>query len=326
MRLTNSNGNIDPTSAGFQYIIETLSYIRSQVIKQKFYEVDIASYVPVDVGEAGWSDEIVQNLTFLTGGGFFDGDVDTQTGTGRMAGVDAALVPIRMPVVSWAKQALWTIFEIMKAAAANNWDVVEAKLSSLKTNWDLGIQEVAFLGHPSRTLVTGLLNDSEVTINTSLITVSLSNMSATQFTTFIAGLLAAYFANSNSTTLPDTFVIPTSDYLGLAVPYSTTYPNISKLQWLTESLQRMTGNPSFQVLPLAYAMATNNASRGINKNRYALYRRNPDTMSLAIPVDFTMLEADTNNKMNWGQPAYGQYSGVLINRKAEVLYLDQTAT
>lgn len=326
--LLNSNGNIDPSSEGFQYTIETLSYIRSKVVTQKFFEVDVSAYVPIDVGEGGWADEIVQNLTFMTGGSFFDGDVDMQTGTGRVAGVDAALAPIRMPVLTWAKQAFWTVFEIMKAAQANNWDVVSAKLESLKKNWDLGIQETAFLGHPSRTTVAGLLTDSAVTINTTLIDFSLSAMTYTQFTNFVAGVLAAYFTNSNSTVLPDTFVIPTNDYLGLGVPYTGTggFVNVSKLEYLAKTFQTMTGNPNFKILPLAYAQAANNASRGVNKNRYVLYRNNPDTLSMSIPVDFTMLEADTQNKINWGQPAYGQYSGVLINRKAEVLYLDQTAT
>lgn len=324
-RLLNANGDIDTSTSGYQYLIETLSYIRSTVIEQKFYEIPIADYIPMDVGEAAWMEEIVQNLTFNTGGSFYQGDVDIQAETGRLAMVGAGLDKVRMPVKTWAKGTGWTIMEISKAAAANNWDVVESKLRSLKKNWDLGIQETAFIGHPDG-LVTGLLNDAEATINTSLITVPLSSMTETQFTAFVAGLLPAYFANSNDTALPDTFVVPNSDYLGLGVPYSSTFPNISKLQYMLDFLQRMTGNPNFQILGLSYAQASINADRGIDKNRYTLYRNNPDTMKMAIPVDFTMLEADTTNKINWQQAAYGQYSGVLVNRKREVLYLDETAT
>ena len=43
---------------------------------------------------------------------------------------------------------------------------------------------------------------------------------------------------------------------------------------------------------------------------------------MAIPVDFTMLEARTLNSFDWEQLAYGQYSGVLVNREREVLYID----
>jgi hypothetical protein len=324
--LYNANGDIDPTSAGYKYLIDTMSYIRGKVIDQKFYEISIADYLPMDVGEAAWSEEIIQNLAFTTGGDFFTGDTDTGEGNGRIANVDAALSKVRMPVKTWVKATNWTIIEIAKAAAANNWNVVETKLKSLKKNWDLGIQEVAFLGHNVDTLVTGLLNDSEVNKNTSLITEPLSTMSETEFTAFVAGLLPAYYTNSNSTTLPDTFIMPTDDYLGMIVPYSSTYPNISKIQYLTDAMRRATGNASFEIKGLTYAQNEINSPRGINKNRYVLYKNDPETLSMSIPVDLTILDADSANKFQWQQVGYGQYSGALINRKREVLYIDETPT
>ena len=127
--LTNANGDIETSGMGYQYLIDTLSAIRAETVEQKFYKVAPADYFPVDVGYGAWSDEIVQNLTFRTGGGFFDGDIDTQSGNGRMAQVDAGLAPIRMPIITWAKQAVWTIADIAKAAAASNWDLVAAKMN-----------------------------------------------------------------------------------------------------------------------------------------------------------------------------------------------------
>lgn len=324
--LTNANGDIDTSGIGYQYLIDTLSQIRTETVEQKFYRIAPADFFPVDVGYGAWGDEIVQNLTFQTGGDFFDGDIDTQSGTGRMAQVDAGMSPIRMPIITWAKQVLWTIADIAKAAAASNWDLVAAKMESLKTDWDLGIQEIAFLGHPSNTLVTGLLNDSEVNINTTLIPVAISAMTETQLNALIAGLLAAYFTNSNDTEdKPDIFVIPANDYLGLTKPYSSTFPNISIIEYLNNSFQKATDNPSFQIKGLAYAQANRNIDRGIDKNRYVLYKSDPKTMKMTIPVDFTMLESATANNFNWTQPAHGQYSGLLINRKREVLYFDETA-
>ncbi len=323
--LTNANGDIDTSGLGYQYLIDTLSEIRSEVVEQKFYRVAPADFMPVDVGFGAWNDEVVQNLKFQTGAGFFDGDIDTQSDTSRMAQVDAALAPIRMPIITWAKQSAWTIAEIAKAAAASNWDIVASKMESLKTNWDLGIQEVSFLGHPSNSALTGLLNDSEVNINTTLITVAISAMNETQFNALVSGLLSAYFANTNDTEdKPNTFVIPADDYLGLTGPVSATYPNISKIEYLNNSFQKGTDNPNFKILPLAYAQDNRNADRGINKDRYILYKNDPKTMKMTIPVDFTMLESATANNFNWVQPAYGQYSGCLINRKREVLYIDRT--
>lgn len=322
--LFNANGDIDITSAGYQYTLETLSYIRSKTIEQKFYEIEIANYLPMDVGEASWSEEIIQNLEFYSGGEFTDGDIDTGSGNGRLAEVNTQIAPIRMPTRTWAKATGWTVVEIAKAAAANNWDVVASKLKSLKKNWDLGIQEIAFLGHPSVSAMTGLLNDSEVTVNTTVIPEQISGMDATEFQTLVQLLLSAYYTNSNSTRMPDTFIMPTDDYLGMAAAASPSFPNISKLEYLLNALRKITANEGFKILPLAYSQAANNAARGIDKDRYVLYRRDPETLKMAIPVDFTMLNPDTSNQFQWQQPAYGQYSGVLVNRKREVLYLDET--
>jgi len=319
--LFNSNGDVDPNTAGFKYIISTLSYIRSQIIAQKFFEVDVAEYLPVDVGEAGFMDEIIQNGEFYTGGSFFEGDVDE--GGSRISRVDATMVPIRMPTGKWRKKAEWTLFEIKQAAEASKWDPIEGKMRALKKNWDLGIQEIAFLGKPGDSVMTGLLNNAQVNVDTTTIAYAISDMSDSQFQTFVKALLAEYFSNSNSTVLPDTFVMPASDYLGLGSAASATFPNISKFEYLENTFKKMTHNDKFKILPLAYATVAN--SRGeLTKDRYALYRDDPETLSMAIPVDFTMLEPRTVNSMDWLQLAYGMYSGVLVNRVREVEYFDLT--
>jgi len=315
--LFNANGDVDVNSTGFKYVISTLSYIRSKIIGQKFFEVDIASYVPVDVGEAAFADEIIQNTEFYTGGSFFEGDIDQ--GGSRISTVDALMVPNKMPVRNWRKKVNWTLFEIQQAAVASRWDPVEAKMRSLKKNWDLGIQELAFLGRPGDTTMTGLLNNAVVTINTTRIKKAISSMTAAEFATFVGGILGDYYSNSNSTVLPDTFVMPTADYLGLGVPVSSTYPNISMKEYLENTFKKMTNNENFKILPIAYATAANSRS-DFTKDRYVLYRRDPETLSLSIPVDYTMAEPRTVDSMDWLQLAYGQYSGVLVNRPREMLY------
>jgi len=322
MALTNANGVIDTSSTGYEYVIKTTSAIRARIIEQKFYKVPVADYMPVDVGEAAWKSEIVQNISYDLAGDFYQGDQDTMVGNGKVVEVNASLAPIRMPTIIWAKGVSWNVSEVAQAAASSNWDIIESKMRTLKRNWDLGIQETAFLGHPTESSMTGLLNNSEVTINTSLITESLSGMSESDFTTFLSGLLPAYFDNSGSTELPDTFIIPTDDYLGLGVPFSSTYPTISKLEYMINFLKKMTSNENFRILPLSYSQSGNNSSRGIDLERYVLYRNDPETLSMSIPVDFNMYEAETANSIFWQQPAIGQYSGVLITRAPEILYFD----
>ncbi len=321
--LTNANGDIDTTLGGYEYLIGTLSEIAKDTIEQKFYTVPFADYIPVDVGSGAYMDEIVRNLTFQTGGSFFDGDIGTNQNTGRMADVDVAMSSARMPIVTWAKQLGYTMVDLAQADRASNWDLLAAKMESLKTDWDLGLQETAFLGHPTKGAVTGLLNDDEVNSNTALISKEISKMSSTEFQSFVGGLLGAYFENSNHTeSSPDTFLVPTSDYLGLVSAASDNNPSISKLEYLKKALSAATGNVNFQVKQLAYCSKTRNAERGINKDRYVLYKNSPKTLKMTIPVDFLLRDAGTSDNFNIVQTAHGQYSGVLITRKREVLYFD----
>lgn len=312
------NANGDLSQLGFQFATDTLTAIKSRIAQQKFYKVAPADYFPVDVGQEAWAEEIVQNLGFSLGGSFFEGDVNTANGNGRLAAVGAGVGQVRMPVGTWAKAAQWTLPELKKAMKADNWDVIEAKLRALKENWDLGIQEVAFLGHPAISGMTGLLNDSEVNINTTTITEAISGMASAEFQTFVGKVLGDYFANSNDTAMPTKFVIPTSDYLGLGAAASDAYPNISKLEYLTNVFKKMVGE-NFQILPLSYAQESRNK---LSASRYVLYNDSDDALGMNIPVDFTTGSMNSADNFHFHQPAYGQYSGVLIARKREVLYFD----
>ncbi len=132
--------------------------------------------------------------------------------------------------------------------------------------------------------------------------------------------MPAYFANSNSTVLPDTFIIPTSDYLGLASSADETFPLKSKLERIIEAFRAMTGNMEFEVKPLAYADSTNN---DLGVQRYVLYRRNDATsLTAEVPVDYTTTIFDTVNGFQYESVAYGQFSSVEAFRPLEMLYFD----
>ena len=321
-KLYNASGQINTTSLGYQYVITTLSEIKARVTRQKFFEIPISDFMPVDVGEAAWSDEIVQNREFFTGDTFETGDVGNLDGNGRIAQVSAGLAPIRMPTMTWAKHIKYSIAEIETAARGAKWDVVSAKLESLKKNWDLGIQRIAFLGHRSNKALTGLLNNAEATINTATITKSVSSMTAAEFQSFVATLLGVYYDNTESTALPDTLVMPMSDLLGLGAAASPEFPVQNKIQYLTDTFRSVTGNANARILGLPYAQADRN---GLGVNRYALYRNDPDVLTLNIPVDFTLREVRTDMDVYWNQPAIGQYSGVLVTRPQELMYFDYSA-
>ena len=324
MTLTNSNGDIATSTLGYQYTIQTTTLIRAKVITQKFYEIPPAELVPIAIGEGAWMESIQTNLVYQASGDFERGIVSVADPS-NLAQVSVGLAPVPAKVVSWAMGYTYSNMEVEKALAADNWDVVTAKVAALKKLWDLGIQKIAFLGSKSDpTNVPGLLSNSSVNANTAIITAAISSLSTANLQTLISALLADYFSNSNSTVLPDTFIMPMSDYLGMGVPYSGQFPMRSMLNYFQEMFREITQNPNFMIKGLAYANQAQNAGywATVGTNRYVLYRRDPETIRMDLPVDFILNAPGTPNNFNWEGVGVGQFTGAIAYRPAEIRYYD----
>lgn len=317
----NATGDINDSSAGFRYAISTLSFIKAEVTEQKFYEVNFADFLPVRVGRGNWNDEIFTNLSITSGGNFAQGIVDT-SGNNRFATMDAAVSQKSQAVKFWAKQIVYNIGEIQQALQANNWDPIMEKERSRKINYDLGLQEVAFLGLQGFSTITGLLNNADATVNTSLITEAIGDMDATEFNTFVGALISAYFTATASTAMPTHFVIPFTDWFKLSQLTAGTvgtYP-YPKLKYLMDAFTAQTMNPNFKILPLAYCEAARNTAAGINKQCYALYRYDPRTMLMEVPISYTTTAVGTQNNFSFQNIGYSRFSGMGLFRNLELLY------
>ncbi len=314
----NAAGDTADSATGYQIVTDTLTYIKKQISEQKFYEVAPADFIPVAVGDGAFAANILTNRTYQVSDDFESGNIRTGANSSRIAAVDVAVDSKTMKVVNWAKAVDYSIFDIEQALVANNWDPIEQKHRARKKNWDLGIQKIAFLGSAVDSSIPGFLNNSVVNIDTSTITKSISSMTAAEFATFVQNIVGTYFTNTNSTVLPDSFVIPYSDFLGLMTPVSSTYPNIPKLSYLEQAFKAICG-PNFTIKPLAYADATNNTAYGINKQIYCLYRKDPESVRMDIPVDYTTTQPNTVNNFQFEDVAYGQYTGVGFYRALEAL-------
>lgn len=331
MTLLNSNGDVDASTLGYQYTTKTTTQIRAKTIKQKFYTVPIAEFMSVIPGTGAWLEDIKTNVTYDVAGSFESGLIGTASGPTSIGTVDVGLAPITTKIATWAKGYQYTVPEVQKALASNQWDVVSSKMEALKRQWDLGLQKVAFLGLlTDLTGFPGLLTLSSVTVNTAVVPANISSMSATDFATLISAMLAAYYLNSNNTVLPDTFVIPMDDYLGLGTLVASGNPGspgVSKLTYLLQSFREITGNPSFTIKGLAYGTGANNAGyvSSIGKSRYVLYRNDVDTLAIDLPVDFYLSPAGTANNFQWQGVGAGQFTGVTCYRPAEVLYFDHAS-
>ncbi|WP_299074742.1 major capsid family protein [uncultured Paraglaciecola sp.] len=310
---------------GYEVDITTLTTISKRVVEQKFFTIPFADYMPVRVGEGAWASEILTYRDYAIGGDFGTGVVNTGNAKSRLAEVDSAINSIKVPILNWAKQINWTFMDLQIASRSGNWDIVTSKEKSRKKNWDLGIQKIAFLGMEGYAETNGLLTQSDVTANTSVITKYIKSMTAAEFDTFVQNVVSAYRTNAVNTAYPTHFIIPETDYVGLAAPVSATYPNVTKLEYLTRAFQMVTMNPNFKILPVAYADQANNADiTGLNKNRYTLLNYDEDTIRMDIPVDYTATLQNTINGFNFENVGYGQFTGVKAYRPREVIYFDFT--
>ena len=325
--LFNTAGDIDQSSLGYDIAITTLTYIKKQITEQRFYEIVPADYVPIAVGDGGFSQAILTNLVVTASGDFEAGNVNQATANDRLATSDVGVASKTMAVINWAKAIGYSVFEIEQALQANNWDIIESKHRARKKDWDLGVQKIAFLGSLSNaTNVPGLLTQSSVNSDTATIALTISSMSSASFASFVQNVVASYQNNCVYTAMPTHFLIPQDDYVGLATPVSATYPFISKLQYLKDAFAQIVPN-GIKVQPLVYGIPNYNknyVNGGTGLHRYVMYRYDAETLRMDIPVDYTVTAANTLNNFQFQDAGYGQYTGVGVYRPLEVLYFDAT--
>lgn len=312
---------------GYEISITTLTTIMKKITEQKFFEIAPADYLPLRVGEGAWSAQLTTYRSFSLADDFATGVINTGANNGRLAQADAGVDSVPVKVVNWAKSIGWSIFDLELAAKSGNWDLVTAKEKARKRNWDLGIQKVAFLGLAGDSGVKGLLTQTGVTTNTSVITKSISSMTTAELKAFIAALVEAYRSNNNRTAWPTHFVIPESDYNGLASQASPDFPIKSTLQLLEEALQLITRNKSFKVLPLAYA--DNAYHAGVSpidgKQVYTLLNYEEESIRMDLPVDYQNTLANSIDNFSFQNVGYGQFTGVGIYRPLELMYFTYNA-
>lgn len=313
-------------SLGYEVNITTLTTVMKKITEQKFFEIPPADYLPVRVGEGTWSSNLTTYRSFDIAAEFETGLVDTGGQNSRLAAADSGVDALNIKVFNWAKSIGWSIFDLELAAKSGNWDLVSAKEKARKRNWDLGIQRVAFLGargqNSSGGTCLGLLNQAGVTSNTALLTGGpISQMSTSGLKDFCASVIEAYRNNCNRTAWPTHFIIPESDYNGLASTVSPQFPIKSVLQLLEEMFQVMTRNKSFKILPLAYGDMQYSE---LAYQQYVLLNYDEESLRMDIPLDYTNTLANSIDNFSFQNAGYGQFTGVLAYRPLEMLYLKFT--
>lgn len=329
--LLNSVGDSDPSTFGYEYVVKTTSYLRTQVVKQKFYEVAPADFMSVIVGEGAYLNQIVQKIEYTAGGNFETGCINIGANSAQVPIAQIALNNKTYPIVPWNYGYDYTTYELENALAANNWDIVEGKTKAVKKIWDLGIQKIAFLGSKTLQGVYGIYNLPDPTVDTTTLTKSLSSMNPAEFQTFVGSMLGLFYANANSAMLPDTLIIPALDMLGLTNSPSPLAPFNSKLDYMQRAFEAaivaMGGSGKFIIRATSYGDQARNAGVWATNgtNRYILYKNDPEVVRLDIPQDFMLMSPGTIDQLKWKGGAQGQFTGVQNYIPRGVYYFDWAA-
>ncbi len=330
------------TGFGANFNIQSLAAISAEVLEQKFFLTDITPFLPINPGQNPFSP---RRFTIKS----FKGDVNPESGListnnkgqyNRLdVGVDATYIDRQF----WAKEIGWNMLELQQSALLGSYSLMRELLQWLAQDFDLFQQKIAFYGFSNRA-GTGLLtgdhidtatNNTAVNVNTSLITTPIKLMTGTQLNTLVAGMISAYQANNSIFQMPDTFIIPQSDYTGLSTMIAPSFgvASGSPLELLRKMFVEQTGNANFKILPSPYAQKsfaaaamykTSAGAAPIAYDRYVLYQNNQMSLELDLPVPFTLLGTGTMNQFDYVQLGYAQMGQVFNKRTQNMLYFDNT--
>lgn len=322
-RVNNAVAFANPANYGLEQTITTLTQIVAGVQRQRFYTVQgsLTDYVPIEMGTGAYGKQIGQFAIAQVGDNFESGIVQVGNGINKDANLDitADFISIRNNFWRMKYEATKEILEMARVNAVNFSYVEEQETARLRTA-QLGLQKVEFLG-TNDGLNFGLLNQPEVTINTSLLPTSIQNMTITQLTNFAKTAISTYFAHTNSTVFPNTWLMPTATYMSLGVPINPEFPIGTVREFLEKAFVQAGAPSDFRILHTVYNNTAGTGGRG----RHVLYNRDPQTLTMYIPKQYTPYPFYPVNSLDMISDAEMQFTGVWVKRPNEVLYLDEQA-
>lgn len=320
------NALFDAPTAGVIQIVDTVTQIVDGIVEAKYYTVDgrLTDYVNIDAsGRGAYAGEIFQFTGGYVGAPFKECIINpTSMGIHNDPTADVAIDGIRIRN-NFYRQKYAVSQEALKMASVNRvtFDLIDLKEKSRKKNWDLGLQGVVFEGLGDGTTF-GLLNQPGVTINTSLFPTKISSMTTAQIKTFAATAMATVFANSNYTIKPNRWLMPTSTYMALGIPYGDTFGMPTVIEVLENAFKQAGAPSDFKIVHSVY-----NETAGVGgTGRHVFYNTDPDCLIMHTPKPYTPHPLYAAGALDMISDAEGQFTGVWLKIPASMMYADEQTT
>lgn len=308
---------VNDANAGYADIdITLLTLLEREVSRQKLYEVDPEEFIPIDHQQGGWNDYITVLRSYYN----IEGDIATwergvDADNARRGQVGATLGSVALPLHTYAKMISWSLFELRQAMETRVWNVVTEKERARKKDHDISVQSVLLMGNEKH---AGLLNQPDVATSTTALTTPISKMTSTQFKTFLSTVFANFYAATGYTAMPDTLILPMSDFMALGTAVDESYPVFTTMYTrLLDVFRQATGNPNATIKGLVYCEPEFN-----NGNyKYVLYRKDFETLRVYNPYEYNVVQGATVDGINYQNTAFSRFSDVFVNRPKEMLYM-----
>ncbi len=311
-----SNAGISDV-AGLQQATTTLTQLIDGVVTTKFYELNgqkLSDFTKIEVGKGAYSTDLLQyavNYVGQKGQGWIN---PTANGISKDANHTIQIGSMRIKNHFWRGDYSITN-ELVQMGRVNSetFSIIEEHEKARKKSFDLEIQEAHFFGLDGS---KGLLNQDDVTVNTTLMTAKLSDMTDSQFQAFLAQAPIAFGINSLYTMTFNRLLIPTSDWYALGVPFGTF--GLTRLQVLEDALKRVAGG-DFKIVHAKYC---DNANQAGNGARYVLYNNDADNLSAFMPVPYTPMPLFPQGSLDLISQAHAQYIPPYLKRVKSMVYAD----
>ena len=316
-RVNNSGADV----TGLEATITTLTDIIGGVVETKYYELNgqkLSDFCKIEVGRGAYATELMQYASTFVGNNGKQGIVNpTANGISKDANSSIQIGSIKMPNNFWRWDYTVTN-ELVNMAQKNaeTFSIIEENEKARKKIWDLMLQDAWFNGLGDGRSY-GLLNQPNVTVNTTLMTAELGDMTDAQFQTFLAKVAGEYNKVSNYTISFNRMLIPSEQYFALTQPYGTF--GLNRLQVLEDAMKRIVG-ADFKIVHAKYC--TGASAQGGNKGRYVFYNDDADNVCAYLPVPYTPMPLFPQGSLDLISQAHGQFVCPYLKRNTSMVYAD----
>ena len=308
--------------AGIEQFISTTTQLVSGVVDTLYYELmgqKLSDFVNIEVGTGAYSTQLFQYASTYVGSPFKAGIVNpTADGINADAQATIKVSGLNIPVKYWRMKYSIGKEQIGIAQAnSQTFSIIEEKERARKKVWDLGLQEATFKGLGDGESY-GLLNQPNVTVNTTLMTAELDKMTDAQFQAFLADAPSAYANNVNGAVMFNRLLIPQSAFLALNQPYGSY--GETRRTILERAFQGIVGS-DFKIVHTTYNTGAT-AGGNANKGRYVFYNTDTDNLKMYLPKPYTPYPLFPQGALDMISDSEGQFTTPYLKRIDTMLYAD----